>query len=468
MALPTVVKTWRCQHNATITGANAGVACQNISFAILTALLGGGSWTDLTGAAASAPVAPWVIVSSSNGIAAGNNDNVNRIASAADFSPGPVAVSWYVAHNATLGMWLCYRHGGGGSNHWEAEIRVSKVGFGAAFGGVNGTTAAQPTATDQQTLLGTAYWGGPDTNGEGTDLHIQMAHDGTTRIWLTRNVCVGAWLFERLDATGNWLYPIAAFAEGDKDATEIITTARLGISSTGASEWRGWRNDGATITLSMVNFDNPSFTDHIFDALTTANPFSARYPLFGVPVYSSNAGAVGVHGHFQDLWLGLNAVTTGDCYDDDAVAVRHFIHFDKLVTVWNTSTPLLNPNGAEPARTIRPAELIGASIGTPASDPPTVTNFVPALGNPLAASDTVQFDVLGADHFVLLAGYGEGPAEPVAVDVEGVFRFCSPWTGAREALGDDWRYRVRRTGGLPKGKRPRFYAVAMAGGEVSS
>jgi hypothetical protein len=467
VALFPIVKTWRFQVDQEIAaGADALAACQNLAWAFKRSLLGLGSWTDIDDAAASSPAA-WAIVGSSNGVAAGNNDNVDRIASAADFQPGPVQKTWYVAHNAALGIYLCFALGDGGSNAYGAFVYVSRVGFGAAHGGTNGSTSNSPTATDQQFVVQND-WGGPDTAGEASNLHVKIASDGTTRLWITRGALVGCYLFEKLGGASGWLYPVACFGAGNKDATEVVNNANLGITST--SVWAAWLNTGEAFTPRACDYYNSFIGSPFIESLTAADGYSASIPLRLIPLVSNSAGALGVIGHFEDLYLALESTTTGDCYDDDAgLTERKLIHFDALATVWPGTLPKINPNGAEPARAIRLARLIGYTAVTGDDTPPVVANVSP----PSHKFDFAQFDIVEASGefraILCMVGYaGEPiPSDVVHIDTGELVGFARKYTGTRELVeAGRYRYRVACVSGWPL-LATRFHALPIdAGGNL--
>jgi hypothetical protein len=465
MALPPVRKTWHFYHATMAAQANANVACQVLALALKNVLKGTGTWTDRAGATLGvAPTGAWTIVASSDSVTAGH-DNVDRLDSSTDFVP---LGSWYVARNTLLGLEYCFYYGDGGSNHYGAFLVVSRVGFGVAFGGTDGTTSNRPTAVDEWVPVNGGAWGGPTANTRSSII-AQISTDGITRVFLFRGSrCVSHWHFDRIAVpVSGLLYPkYAWFQCSSNDGAAGEDLLYPGFLWQGTDGLVAWRNDGTIFNpfsfyvSPLYDFQAPNI---VVETDTTANELDGSWPMFPVNLRSVTSGYRGMVGFTEDVWWGLDALATGDCYDDGTLTERQFLHVDWLIIPWNGTNPTLNPGGAEPSKTIRLGYFV-ASQTDPAPDAtaPTVT-ITPSAG----AVDRFQaFQIDITDNldlfravFVAVGFEGDLPSELVFVSAGAREGFCGRYSGQKEILSDGTiRLKsVRRLRGWPYPRAPKFY-----------
>lgn len=227
MTLPTKAKTWEFPsgfQNLNLSGASDDAANQDAVLQLKNALTAG----DLT--------RPWVVKGSSDSAAAGM-DGVDRWSALADIvadTPGN-AHSWIVLEQPGIqpSGWtnplqvLLTMNGGSFGSHYNRRSIVLSLGagFGAANGGSDGSTTADPTATDQWG----AFWQATHLSGAGAQtsmsIHVMVSDDGeVTRIIYGDHggtpYCRGWLSFEMIqNPTEGWSFPFAAVMFGGDSAT---------------------------------------------------------------------------------------------------------------------------------------------------------------------------------------------------------------------------------------------------------
>lgn len=477
MALPPVRKTWQFQVNQTIAAAGSALACQQAQLlAIKNSLKGAGTWTDradnnLSGA----PAGAWEVYASSNGVTAGH-DNVDRWVVASDIMPLTVNnYAWCALRNTQSGLHLLLQSSSVGTIQ-DAAFMISRLGFGAAHGGVNGTISTSPTATDQQFLRQSAAWGGPSTN-LATVVSVQIATDGTTLVVMFRNSNpIALWYLGKVqNPNSGWLYPQHGFVLGSSGtgATNPFNFSNsLGV---GSPAQVGWENDGTPFDVPTIRYSDLLFNGGAASVVMTGpSGFNSRYPLFSIVVTSIEAASYGYLGFVEDLFWSLDTLPSGDCFDEGpASSVRRFLHVQSngggLALPWNGSLTLVNPNGAEPSRTIRPAEFVATIAENADPTPPIVSDYDPPLGTPIWPYRPVKFSVTDdAGVFAAIVVYASfGGGRPTELVHDGTL-FRHPYgSSVREVITNGFRYTIRRQGGWPT--YPVFVAHAIdLGGNVNA
>jgi hypothetical protein len=175
--LPTKTKTWQYNNNQAV--GNTGVILndyRNIMRAIKTSLIGFGTL-------------PWAVSGSSDGSTSGM-DATDRWDADTDlvWNNAGSAHSWIVLRQTGVAAQFEVCFDLNNSNHLNATVVVSSVGFGTANAGTNGSTTARPTATDEVVILNNASWASGTNTAQEHRLHVQQSTDGQcTRIFLSKN-----------------------------------------------------------------------------------------------------------------------------------------------------------------------------------------------------------------------------------------------------------------------------------------
>lgn len=465
MALPPVRKIWQYTKLICAAAGSANASCKVLALAYEKALTGAGSWNNRAGSAlGGAPVGAWVVYASSNGVAAGH-DNVDRWNSVADVVAG-ASVSWFAASNVLNGMHMC---GCFSSDLQTMRVQVSRIGFGAAYGGSDGNTTTPPSATDAQSMIGVTAWGGPATD-LATALKVLIATDGSTLVLMHRNSnIVGLQYMAKIKNPTVGMHPQSAIGRGfSADGSSRLLT--LDSFQDGVHWLKAWKTDGSNFgpEVRYTTLFDVQTAKFLHVGIDVPNGLDGSYPLSPVAVYAFAGGAapVGVHGFAEDICFSLDVLTSGDCFDgEDPPTVRRFAHFDFLAVPWDTSIPDVNPNGVEPARTLR----VGSYTATlaelsPDVVPPVISNVLPAPGSAFTKHMAWQFDVTdeGGLSDVMLSVKCERSSAREVVYENGEFEGL--YNGSTVTpITDGLRFVIRRLGGWPGAPSFRPRAVDSGG-----
>ncbi len=450
MSLPELFKTWSFKKVTVAAQGSANASCVALMIALKDALIGAGTWNDISAVALpGAPSGKWTLLGSSDGTNAAI-DGVDRWTSvgAIDLAHTP----WVYLQSPTglrvvFGLPLV--------SIQSMHIMIARTAF------TGGTRDAYPTSTTGIFALQSTTWGGPATNIP-TSLLCELATDGTARLVMCRNGVQGMWLFEKVaDPSSGWLYPAITLCFGNTG------TGDTSIWPTGSTKAIGHNNAG-----SVVNFDicEPAIDISgtlISQTVSTANPNNSKWPMMGLLVYANSGSDLGIYGHLEDAFFGADANPTGDCYDDTAATTRRFIQLLRWVLPWDTTNPTINPGGSEPSKTIRNAEY-SATISSGASSAPFVENFAP----PNFPSDEMLFDTVapGADWLSIHVSVGTKGGRPTTMvhrDVDGAAAFSPPFFGERVKVDNTrYRYHVRSADGWDVGRVRLFVDMTTAGGSA--
>jgi hypothetical protein len=263
-------------------------------------------------------LSPWVVVGSSNSVAAAL-DGVDRWVTDANLvwnQPGG-AHSWIVLRNPSIPNYhvllSCNPLSGGSPNSF-------RVGSCAA-GYTGGTTLNDPTGTDSgYTLL---------NGGSGGSAWINVAVDFASR-WSVMQSTDGQCTRVVMFAVGNMQY-FWAF-----DKLNFLTLGTPGAANTGVTlaHTTGIANfagitaqNGVSCTIAQ-SYESQS-------NLTIQSEISGTWDIFPVAAVGSTVGGRGRIGVFQDMWIGSTAIAPGDGYP--AAGPAHFIQVSAqgLIIPWN-------------------------------------------------------------------------------------------------------------------------------------
>ena len=337
MALPTLSKTWRYRVNESLpASASQAINMASVVIAMLNGLLGGGSWTDSTGAA-SAVVNPWTVVSS-NGRVTGVTVGSNVLTTSAE-------VVWASSGNR---FWIILQNVDGvqlliaSPNTLTAQPLVVSFSVGGLFTG--GTATTLPTATDQVTL-DLAYFS--TSNNTNRRIHFLHSTDGrATRIFICEaGSCTTSVFLGRLtSAKAGLANPFYINWSGLQGATASVSNNP--ITGAGghhnASSANCWvRHASTSVRTFFGSLGSGSGLQNVGtsvpDEFESAPDQWALDPI--VLCGASTVGGRGRAGLVNDIWVGSAGLTTGDQYP--LSGGRTFTQFVDLVVPWNTTLVLI-------------------------------------------------------------------------------------------------------------------------------
>lgn len=393
--LPALTKTWRFGPNLAVpSGANSVESNRYLWWALYNALCGQKpdnsgpiAWVDSDGVAAAAPAALFVPQSESNSVAVGNNDLVKRINSFADVVFGAFggALTWSHLHNSALGIHIKmmfgstatsanYSAGQASTEGQQSAFNMSFVGFGAAVGGVDGTTTVPPltdapanqskfSKTDNASIETSQNdnWGGTAGVTTAHRLHVCVSSDGKAwRIFGFRNG--RSCLFLNIEAprdpvvivgapnrTWNGLdKPIVAWnmgTLGDDFASRVLrhaanfnTSQRIGMT------FLAQAGNANLVKRAMMSFgvENVSGTNLGTTSYAEQNvgpsALTNEYGIAPVALWSIEPGQRGRAGLCHDLYHGqgpeLGGPQEGDSYPLLPTPTFEFAHFGCYVHPW--------------------------------------------------------------------------------------------------------------------------------------
>lgn len=411
MSLPSLTRTWQFQVNANNPAlGTAGATNQALMFALKSAFIGAGAWTDSAGAGTAATNS-WVVVRSSDSVA---TDATDRWAAA-------VNLVWAVGSHS----WIVLRQVGVATNYElcidlnsataaQATIVVSPA---AGFG--TGTIGARPTATDQIILVSAGVWGGAVAN-VSTFLHVLKSADGAaTRVAMCRSGFVSAyWLLEQPgQPVAGWANPsLTCLLADNASATTVCTISAL------------------SNTAVIQSYSTNSFTSYLTGLCTrthgllatnqaVANDIGAEFPFFEQGIYSVVPNGRGRNGSVVDQWWGLAALADSDVYP--AGGTRNFLQLGDIIWPWNTTAPSFgggaSTNRAGESITQSP-EWFSMYLAPVAGGPDAATISTGTVMYQMEAWDSVtgaQYTWVSTERDFSGAGY-PGPNAPTDVAVAAI------------------------------------------------
>jgi hypothetical protein len=471
VALPTIELDWHCAVNnlqPSSSSSDHELVAREMLIAIKNRLKGGGSWVDLNGGAVVPNPSIFATVKGSATHAVAALDGVDRWTNAAAVPD----YGWIVLVLPELGVELCWEKGLFGAPDYQLRVTMSAAGFSG------GTTSSRPTAADEVTINAAndgwgAYGSGGFTNENAAYFNVWAAPDGTAfRVAITssRGGSIGTsavWLIERAgDPSPGWTVPVYALIDATPGSGDMPGSNSFSVSAGGRC--KALKPGGGTMQVGHLIEGDVGGNAQSCNLLGDALDLAAYPPLWPVGLVCTESGARGRHGYARDLWWGRSTadtgdnLRTGDAYDGPALTQYRVVHFGRLVMPWpHTIAPLINPIGAQPARTIREGHIIGYASSADTTEPVVENVSVPAH-----KYDSAQFDVrdpAGALRaIVCLVGYDNEaiPSEVVHLDAGERVGFAARYTGTRTPIADGFRYRVTCAGGWPL-LPTRFHALPL-------
>lgn len=341
MSLPTKTKTWQYNVNQTVGGTgNYTNDYRTLLLAIKNSLKGFGS-------------TPWIVVGSSNGVAAGL-DGVDRWASTADIvgnSPG-AAHSWMVLKQTGIGANFQLLIDCGAVTS-PSTLQIVRLSVSPIAGYTGGTISAAPTATDQHWYgMNFSSFAGGLTAGDTIlgqmnspwtgKLHIMQSSDGqcTRVILMNTNSMPLLWIIDKVGqpvSNVNWSVPYVMTLHGDNNNIDVGIYTQYFRSGANASVQSSIQGGSPALAKMYMTTECVSQTE-LGTTQTFANDLDGAWPINSVGMFCpAGTGTRGRHGVFQDLWCG-SVTNRNAAYPADTT--RQFVQFRDLIMPWNGSVPL--------------------------------------------------------------------------------------------------------------------------------
>jgi hypothetical protein len=283
MALPIPVKTWQYSAN-NAQAALGSIATDNktLAIAIKNAILAFGT------------NAPTIGYSCSSTVAGSVNDGVDRWTTTANIVQNAAgsAHSWFVFKMAG-GVQFLWSFGNGNATSNTGGI-VASISPSAGFTG--GSTTADPTATDQITVVSAVAGNFCNLAADAAvRWNVMLSTDGTLMRWFI--LSAGALL------DGIWVEQLANLTTGTPGANVaswgIGGTTSVFLGLLGNTKQNGVSTATALAYESVAN-------------LSIASEISGGFDCFPISVAGTAVGARGKIGTLQDIWATSTGIALGD------------------------------------------------------------------------------------------------------------------------------------------------------------
>lgn len=318
MTLPTLDKTWQFYHG-TITGGSYAISNRQMFWQAKNAMITFAS-------------SPWLVWGSSNSVAYGNNDGVDR---------------WVTDSNVVWGYigqahsWIVLRQPGMSN----AMVCLDAYGFSGLFTywsimflptgpTVDGSLTMRPQApADEFGFDRYGYLGPTDASWTGYS-HVLQSTDGqVTRVVTCRSgVNPGFWNFELAkNPITAWSPAATMWCAGSNSNADTATYAQLcsshdrtmsRISTALANLYMGSEGFGASSVGQQMTFPDDD---------------TSEYCMLPADFISDTTPTRGVKGRAYDLWWASTATATGDTYPGDGS--NAFAQFSDLIVPWDGTVP---------------------------------------------------------------------------------------------------------------------------------
>lgn len=336
MGTPTIQKTYGYGMNQRITASTVVQENKDTLLALMASLKGTGLTLYQAGGGGPAYTGTAMNVrSASNGTAAGNNDNTERIAARADlvWATSGTAHSWWHAQWGSSGIHVLLDWNTGATDGSTMAVYISVNGFGTANGGTNGTTTNRPTATDECCISPTAgtavQW--TKTTSEDRILSVMMSSDGEVIRAFVRSGASAQYVWSLdIEKGAPFLDPMwnkPWFGRSYYSAGGVFVNTVMG-NSTAATHF-GMKNGGGRFIAGMpsIGYSN--------QLLINANAGSEGYAggFLETPhwVACPTAGAdIGYRSGRYDAWYVPTGKADGDHAPSAATTRTHLVAGDVL------------------------------------------------------------------------------------------------------------------------------------------
>jgi hypothetical protein len=315
-----MVRPWKFSVNVlspVVGGSGVDTIARSLR-TIVNILTGAGSYVDKLGVSTTSPSSPWVVVGSSNGVAAAM-DGVNRWVADSDlvWGAGASNKSWIVLRQSGIASQFQILISLDHASKYRLSVIVSaRNGFGTAYGGTDGSITARPTATDGVTVLNASDWGINSVATVANRFHVLLSDDGTdTKVLFTRsNLLMGCWSFSipAVNDASVWTSPSVWMVDGSGGVTsgDYVNRATLMSSS---------KFVGSIIDPTGCSFMSTAEcvgAGAISDVQTIRNEATNKWPIMDIGLYSASPLDTGHHGRHIDLGWSVGAVLNGVKFAD--------------------------------------------------------------------------------------------------------------------------------------------------------
>lgn len=270
-------------------------------------------------------VPPTIGYSCSSTVAGAANDGVDRWATTANIVQNGAGL----AHS-----WFVFKFPNGFQYLWsfnQASSTPNKNGIGfycsPAAGFTGGTTTADPTATDQYTIITSAVNTLINIAADAAiKWNVMLSTDGTCMNWffLSAGAVVGSLFLGRL----------ANLTGGTPGATD--NGWGLGGGAGAAFALNGNTRSNGTNTATSLAYESVA-------NLSIASEISGGFDVFPVSLVGTTVGVRGKLGTIQDIWLTSSGIALGDGNSNGTVnSFMNLTTVANVVTIpWNTTVLLL-------------------------------------------------------------------------------------------------------------------------------
>lgn len=310
MALPVNEKTWQHVVNQ-VAAADDNTMLLAIKNAMKAMALGG-----------------WTVWGSSDSVACGNNDGVDRWLAVGNLVHAAGAHSWIVLKQPGI--------------HANFQVCIDLVNVTTYYGAVvvsptlgfvltPGTTSARPTAADEVVLVnGSTYlWG----TTYPKVWHLQVSEDGEcTRLLIFQGnnaQCVA--MFEKPKSPlAAWAVPAVFRWKGS--ASNICSFAEF----SDAAGWYGYQGGSFTLYTTAEGYIDGT----LGEKLTVPDDWTGEWPMLSLGLAGGTAPHRGRKGQLYDMWFGSTGMGANvDAFPGDGS--RTFACFKGcLILPWDGSVPL--------------------------------------------------------------------------------------------------------------------------------
>lgn len=305
---------------------------------------GDGTWTDENGVVTTS-TNNWIVRGSSNSVAAGNNDGVDRwvtdqnIVSGAGVNPK----SWIVLAQPQIAanFEICISMSSG--QYYNPLILMSPTRrFGAVGGGADGTATARPTALDEIVVSNSANCGVMTAIGGACRIHFIKSADGTaTRLWITRGTNIsGFWLFDKPGSTSpDWTTPAIGFVQGSATTNETspYVTAQILYRAAGGGNFAGRNQDYPNGAAFVAQAETTSGWLFARESIWVANEYDGAVQFYPNQLVGTGGipGTRGTYGQIKDMYYAPEGFQPGTVSPDGDWVVAW-----PMALPWNKSVPL--------------------------------------------------------------------------------------------------------------------------------
>lgn len=310
--LPVLEKTWTISGNNVLTGSGNVVTDRKALFLALKNSM------------CNAPI-PWTVSASCNATQSMvGSDILQSISSIINAADG-TGHSWIVLQQSEISdaFQICFDFSS--TTQSSMTIVVSPV---SGFSG--SSTTRRPTAPDEYLVLSNSSWFDFSNHASSKDIiyNTWFSSDGLCNrivvLWDLNSR--GMWLFDQPSNVNNLWREKSMFFTLNGRGQPLSSSLLFESPVVGCRV-----NDKSGQAFFMAEGTRDGT---IYKTFAGLNPFTGKYPLLPMTVYSWILGRCGVLGEVSDMWYGphLNTLMTGTTYPESGSA--QFVQFGNLVFPW--------------------------------------------------------------------------------------------------------------------------------------